>query len=136
MFPNQVIKHSGETETMIFVEICDMNDPEIESQWFLIKRNSGLTFFKMLGSSPYSVSYFRHLVLGDFNQFRPGNLCGSFKLKKIVKTATRGENVVDQVYTNLSFYYYNLPSYLLLARPNIVLLYYNRFVTKFLVHLP
>ena len=45
------------------------------------------------------------LVLGDFNQFRPGNLCGSFKLKKIVKKPTRGENVLDQIYTNLSFYY-------------------------------
>ena len=45
------------------------------------------------------------LVLGDFNQFCPGNLCGSFKLKKIVKKTTRGENVFDQVYTNLTFYY-------------------------------
>ena len=29
----------------------------------------------------------------------------SFKLKKIVKKPTRGENGLDQVYTNLSFYY-------------------------------
>ena len=46
MFPNQDIEHSGETETMIngevdfvifreqlnVVEICDVNEPEIESQ--------------------------------------------------------------------------------------------------------
>ena len=78
--------------TMVFVEICDMNDPEIESQWFLIKTDvSGPTFFKCLDHllTVYPISGI--LVLGDFNQFRPGNLCGSFKLKKIVKTPTRGK---------------------------------------------
>ena len=111
------------------VEICDMNDPDVESQWFLIKTDRlprGINTI-ILGTiyhprrnddrclRAHIVKCLDHLltvypnsgilVLGDFNQFRPGNLCGSFKLKKIVKKPTRGENVLDQVYTNLSFYY-------------------------------
>ena len=110
-------------------EICDMNDPEVESQWFLIKsdrlprgintiilgtiyhppRNDDQCLrahiFKCLDHLLTVYPNSGILVLGDFNQFRPGNLCGSFKLKKIVKKPTRGENVLDQVYTNLSFYY-------------------------------
>ena len=110
------------------VEICDMNDPEVESQWFLIKtdrlprgintiilgtiyhppRNDDrclrVHIFKCLDHLLTVYPNSGILVLGDFNQFRPGNLCGSFKLKKIVKKPTR-ENILDQVYTNLSLYY-------------------------------
>ena len=45
------------------------------------------------------------LVLGDFNQFHPGNLCCSFKLRKLVTEPTRGNNILDQAYTNLTSYY-------------------------------
>ena len=43
--------------------------------------------------------------MGNFNQFRPGNLCSSFKLKKLVKKPTRGSNILDQFYSTLSDYY-------------------------------
>ena len=45
------------------------------------------------------------ILLGDFNQFKPGNLCSSFKLNKLVTKATRGNNVLDQAYSTLSSYY-------------------------------
>ena len=75
------------------------------------------------------------LVLGDFNQFRLGNLCGSFKLTKIVKKPTRGETSLTKP-TPICHPTMNLPSYLLLARPIVVVFYCNRSVTRFLVHLP
>mgnify|MGYP002803580434 FL=1 len=116
-------------EQLNAVEICDMNDPEIESQWLLIKTDRlprGINtiilgtiyhpprkddrclrahIFKCLDHLLTVYPNSGILVLGDFNQFRPGNLCGSLKLKKIVKKPTRGDNVLDQAYTNLSFYY-------------------------------
>ena len=45
------------------------------------------------------------LVLGDFDHFVPGNLCSSFKLKKLVSLPTRGNNTLDQIYSSLSKYY-------------------------------
>ena len=45
------------------------------------------------------------IVLGDFNHFIPGNLCSSFKLKKLVSLPTRGNKILDQVFSSLSKYY-------------------------------
>ncbi|CAB4023186.1 Hypothetical predicted protein [Paramuricea clavata] len=45
------------------------------------------------------------LVLGDFNQFKPGNLCNSFRLKKLVTKPTRESNIIDQAFSTLSPYY-------------------------------
>jgi hypothetical protein len=45
------------------------------------------------------------IILGDFNQFTPGSLCSSFKLKKLVKKPTRGANTLDQAYSTLSYHY-------------------------------
>ena len=45
------------------------------------------------------------IVLGDFNQFKPGNLCSSFKLKNLVTKATRGKSILGQAYSTLSPYY-------------------------------
>ena len=45
------------------------------------------------------------MVMGDFNQFKPGNLCSSFKLKKLVTKLTQGSNILDQIYSTLSDHY-------------------------------
>ncbi|CAB4001956.1 Hypothetical predicted protein [Paramuricea clavata] len=45
------------------------------------------------------------LVLGDFNQFKPGNLCNSFRLTKLVTKPTRESNILDQAFSTLSPYY-------------------------------
>ena len=141
------------------VEICDMNDPEVESQWFLIKsdrlprgiktiilgtiyhppRNDDQCLrahiFKCLDHLLTVYPNSGILVLGDFNQFRPGNLCGSFKLKKIVKNQLE-EKMSSTKFTQTCHFTMNLPSYLLLARLTIVVSYCSRFVMKFLVFLP
>jgi hypothetical protein len=45
------------------------------------------------------------IILGDFNQFTPGSLCSSFKLKKLVKKPTRGANTLAETYSTLSCHY-------------------------------
>ena len=45
------------------------------------------------------------ILAGDFNQFRHQRLCTSFNLKQIVKQATRGNNILDKIFTNISKYY-------------------------------
>lgn len=43
--------------------------------------------------------------LGDFNNLNPGSLISSFNLKQMVRKPTRGNNIVDKIYTTLSKYY-------------------------------
>ena len=43
--------------------------------------------------------------LGDFNNLNPGSLMSSFNLKQMVRKPTRGNNIVDKIYTTLSKYY-------------------------------
>lgn len=112
-----------------FVELPEVNDPDIESQWFLIKParlprgiNSiilGTVYhppqnddnklrahlFNSLDSLLTSYPNSSIIILGDFNQFKPRNLCSSFKLKKLVSKPTRGNSILDQIYSNLSQYY-------------------------------
>ncbi|XP_028411930.1 uncharacterized protein LOC114534656 [Dendronephthya gigantea] len=112
-----------------FTELTDLGDPEIESQWFLIKMDRlprginsiilGTVYhppqsddhalrthiFKCLDSSLANYPNSAVLVLGDFNQFKPGNLCNSFRLKTLVTKPTRGSNVLDQAFSTLSAYY-------------------------------
>ena len=45
------------------------------------------------------------IVTGDFNQFKHRQLCSSFSLKQIVKRPTRGSNVLDKIFTNVSKFY-------------------------------
>ena len=63
--------------------------------------NYGHTYSTALAAYPNSGI----LVLGDLNHFVPGNLCSSFKLKKLVSLPTRGNNTLDQIYSSLSKYY-------------------------------
>ena len=112
-----------------FVQLQELDDLDIESQWFVIKPirlprgiNSiilGTIYHPpqsddnelrahlfnnldtLLASHPNSAV----LVMGDFNQFKPGNLCSSFKLKKLVTKPTRGSNILDQFYSTLSDHY-------------------------------
>jgi hypothetical protein len=96
-----------------------MGDPEVESQWFLIKtdrlprginsiilgiiyhpprnddRHLRFHIFKCLDQLLTTYPNSGILVLGDFNQFNPGNLCCSFKLRKLVTEPTRGENILN-----------------------------------------
>ena len=45
------------------------------------------------------------VILGDFNNLNPGSLISSFNLKQMVKKPTRGNNILDKIYTTLSEYY-------------------------------
>jgi hypothetical protein len=45
------------------------------------------------------------ILTGDFNQFKHQRLCSSFSLKQIVNQGTRGNNILDKVFTNISKYY-------------------------------
>ncbi len=113
-------------EKLNIVQLPDMCDLEIESQLFLIKtdrlprginsiilgtiyhppRNDDRCLryhiFKCLDHLLTIYPNSGILVLGDFNKFHPGNLCRSFKLKKLVTKPTRGGNILDQAYTNLA----------------------------------
>ena len=112
-----------------FTELPNLNNPDIESQWFVIRPHRlprginsiimGTVYhppqnddnklrahlFNSLDLALISYPNSAIIILGDFNQFKPGNLCSSFKLKKLVNKPTRGNNILDQVYTTLSAYY-------------------------------
>ena len=45
------------------------------------------------------------ILAGDFNQFKHQRLCSSFGLKQIVKQPTRGNNILDKIFTNIPKYY-------------------------------
>jgi hypothetical protein len=47
------------------------------------------------------------ILAGDFNQFKHRQLCSSFNfnLKQLVKDATRGKNILDKIFTNISKFY-------------------------------
>jgi hypothetical protein len=45
------------------------------------------------------------ILTGDFNQFKHQRLCSFFSFKQIVNQATRGNNILDEVITNISKYY-------------------------------
>ena len=114
---------------MDFVELSELCDPELECQWFLIKPNRlprginsiilGTVYHppqnddnklrahlfssldKGLAAHPNSAI----ILVGDVNQFKPGNLCSSYKLRKLVTKPTRGNNILDQAFSTLSSYY-------------------------------
>ena len=44
-------------------------------------------------------------VIGDFNKMKLNLLCSRFNLKKVVRSPTRGTNVLDQIITNMSELY-------------------------------
>ena len=112
-----------------FLHLHDFDDPCLETQWFLLKPNRlprGInsiiiaTIYHPPGNDDHALRnhIFQYLdralnrhpnseivLLGDFNQFNPGYLCSSFKLKKAVHSATRGNNTLDQIYTTLSDFY-------------------------------
>jgi hypothetical protein len=109
-------------------ETC-MSKPDIESQWFLIKMDRlprginsiilGTVYhppqsddrilrshiFNCLDSLLAAYPNSAIILLGDFNQFQPGNLCSSFSLKKMVTKRTRGNNILDQAFSTLLSHY-------------------------------
>lgn len=48
------------------------------------------------------------IILGDFNDLDTSPLCNNLLLKQIVTVPTRGDNILDKVFTDL-FDYYNIP---------------------------
>lgn len=114
-----------------FLHLHEFEDPNFESQWFLIKlkqlpRGINAVILATIYHPPSSndsslrAHFFQNLdiilskfpnsaiiIMGDFNQFNAANLCSSFKLKKLVILPTRGNNILDQVYSTLSQYYLN-----------------------------
>ena len=115
--------------TLDFLELKDLSHPDIESQWFLIKpkrlprgidaiviasvyhppQNNDLTLrnhlFESLDNALTNFPNAGIVLLGDFNQFKPGSLTSSFNLKQVVKRPTRGKNILDKIYTTLSKHY-------------------------------
>ena len=45
------------------------------------------------------------VITGDFNQLNTRQLCQRFNLRKVVRTPTRGANILDQLLTNMSRLY-------------------------------
>ena len=112
-----------------FNELSHLNDPNIESQWFIVRLSRlpsrinsiilrtvyhppqsdndklRLHLFHSIDSSLASHPNSGIYVLLDFNHFTPKNLCSSFKLKKLVSLQTRGNNILDQAFSSLSKYY-------------------------------
>jgi hypothetical protein len=68
---------------------------------YLLRNHIYQNFDKVLNNYPNSGI----ILLGDFNQFNPGSLCTSFKLKKLVHFPTRGSNTLDQIYSSLINFY-------------------------------
>ncbi|KAK2552965.1 hypothetical protein P5673_025670 [Acropora cervicornis] len=101
-----------------FIELCHLRDPEIESQSFVIKPNRTVYhppqnhdnklrayLFSSLDLALASYPNSAIVVLGDFNHFKQGNLCSSFKLKRLITKPTRGNKILDQAYSTMSQYY-------------------------------
>ena len=112
-----------------FLYLDEFDDPSFETQWFLLKPNRlprginsiiMVTIYHPPGNDDYALRnhIFQFLdralnrypnsgivLLGDFNQFNPGSLCSSSKLKKAVHLPTRGNNTLDQIYTSLGDFY-------------------------------
>jgi hypothetical protein len=108
------------------IELQNLSEPDIESQWFLIKMDRlprginsiilGTVYhppqsddrilrshiFNCLDSLLAAYPNSAIILLGDFNQFQPGNLCSSFSLKKLVTKPTRGNNILDQSVLNFA----------------------------------
>ena len=111
------------------IELGNLCEPEIETQWFLIKLDRlprginsivlGTVYHPPQGDDRILLSHIFNsldsllatypnsaiMLLGDFNQFKPANLCSSFKLKKLVTKPTRGNNILDQAFSTLLPYY-------------------------------
>ena len=111
------------------IELRNLSEPDIESQWFLIKmdclqrrinsiilgtvyhplqsddRILGSYIFNCLDSLLAAYPNSAIILLGDFNQLQPGNLCSSFSLKKLVTKPTRGNNILDQAFSTLLSHY-------------------------------
>ena len=111
------------------IELGNLCEPEIETQWFLIKTDRlprginsivlGTVYqppqaddrilrshiFNSLDSLLATYPNSAIMLLEDFNQFKPANLCSSFKLKKLATKPTRGNNTLDQAFSTLLPYY-------------------------------
>ena len=112
-----------------FLYLHEFDDPSFETQWFLLRPNRlprginsiiMITIYRPPVNDDYALRnhIFQFLdralnrypnsgivLLGDFNQFNPGSLCSSFKLKKAVHLPTRENNTLDQIYTSLGDFY-------------------------------
>ena len=107
----------------------DLSNPEFEALWLLIKPrrlprgiNSivlGAIYHPQNSDNRAMLAYSTEsldraltanpgaaiILTGDFNQFKHRQLCNSFSLKQIVKNATRGSNILDKMFTNISKFY-------------------------------
>ncbi|CAB4006245.1 Hypothetical predicted protein [Paramuricea clavata] len=108
-----------------FIELDYFSDVQVETQWFLLKpyilprninsiimvtvyhppqNNNNILRNHLFQSLDIALTKYPNsgiIILGDFNQFKPGSLCSSYKLKKLVLRPTRGANILDQIYSNL-----------------------------------
>ena len=65
-------------------------------------------------------------VVGDFNQMKLNILCNRFNLKKVVRSPTRGGNMLDQILTNIKDLYNEVAHLPPVGRSDQCLLYHPR----------
>ena len=135
----------------------DISVPDFESIWLLLKpsrlprgfnsiilgaiyhppRNDDRSLLahimeslhRVLASNPGAAVILTHY----FNQFKHRQLCSSFSLKQIVKRPTRGSNVLDKIFTNVSKFY-NVPMLFHQLGFLITTLFYSRHLTIVRTH--
>ena len=64
-----------------------------------------LHIFNCLDSLLAAYSNSGIILLGDFNQFQPGNLCSSCSLKNWLASPPEGNNILDQAFSTLLSHY-------------------------------
>jgi hypothetical protein len=111
------------------IVLSDLSNPDFESLWLLLKphrlhRDLNSIVLGVIYHPPGSndidlQTHFKEnldsilssypdsgiILTGNFNQFKHKRLCSSFSLKQIVNQATSGNNILDNVFTNISKYY-------------------------------
>ena len=111
------------------IHLNELSNPNVESLWLLLKphrlpRGLNTIILCIIYHPPGSddIALQNHItecldstlmshpnsgiiLAGDFNQFKHQRVCSSFGLKQIVKQPTRGNSILDKIFTNISKYY-------------------------------
>ena len=116
-------------DTLPFIHLKEIESHEYESLWILLKPHRlprglnsivlGIVYHPPGSDDKALLSHLTEsidsvlstnpgagiILAGDFNQFKHRQLCSSFNLKQLVKDATRGKNILDKIFTNISKFY-------------------------------
>ena len=111
------------------IELKELTDPDIESLWltvhpkklprsvsciavgviyhppgannFLLYQHICSSLDKILTKHPEAGI----ILLGDFNHFKDSQLKGAYKLNQIINKSTRGDKILDKIFTTLNDFY-------------------------------